>query len=75
VAYTKDTGDYMFKVQRESQATAEVSALGYKTVVVTCDAPTNHPICDVAPTPVSADPLPRLGAVAACSLGRRKSRV
>lgn len=51
ITYTKDTGSYLLKVHREPRAIAEVSAPGYETSVVTCDAPTNHPVCDVALTP------------------------
>lgn len=53
VTYAEGSGAYLLKVHRGSSATAEVSAPGYETKMVTCDAPNRRPVCDVALTPVA----------------------
>lgn len=51
VTYSATTGTYQMKVRRESRATAEVSAPGYRTSTVKCEATTKRPVCDVPLTP------------------------
>ena len=52
VTYTKETGAYLMKVHREPRTVAEVAAPGYETAVVTCEASTKRPVCDLRLVPI-----------------------